>query len=127
MRVRLRPAVILSVDQLNRQALGVCFVPITVKQRPDFSVRILSKPEGTASITTVGAKYDQVTTVETRILQYKALGKLPSAKMNSLKSRFELASHSFTEASNVVSSLLVLGVGSEMGREILSLVRNYLE
>jgi len=47
--------------------------------------------------------------------------------MNPLKSRFELVSHAFTEASNVVSSLSVLGVGSEMEIEILSLVRNYLE
>jgi mRNA interferase MazF len=71
-----RPALILSVDQLNRHALDVCVVPITTKSHPKFSIRI-PIPAGEGGLKQNSwAKCDQVMTLEKALIRYPAVGTL---------------------------------------------------
>ena len=69
-----RPAVVLSVDQLNRHALDVCVVGITTKEHFDCWV-----------------KCDQVTTLEKNLLRYPALGTLPIESMGKIEEQVKIA------------------------------------
>lgn len=73
-----RPAVVLSVDQLNKYALDVCVVAITTVERKTFSMRVPIK-KGEANLNfNCWAKCDQVTTLEKTLLRYPAIGILPA-------------------------------------------------
>lgn len=72
-----RPAVVLSVDALNKYALDVCVVGITTVERRIFSIRVPIK-KGEANLDfNCWAKCDQVTTLEKTLLRYPAIGVLP--------------------------------------------------
>ena len=74
-----RPAVVLSVDQINKHALDVCVVGITTVERKSFSMRVSIK-KGEANLNfECRAKCDQVTTLERTFLRYPPLGVLPAA------------------------------------------------
>jgi len=74
-----RPAVVLSVDQINKYALDVCVVGITTVERKTFSVRVpIQKGEANLNFN-CWAKCDQVTTLEKSLLPYPAIGILPAA------------------------------------------------
>lgn len=76
-----RPAVVLSVDALNKYALDVCVVGITTVERRAFSMRVLIK-KGEAHLEfNCWAKCDQVTTLEKTLLRYPAIGVLPAGTL----------------------------------------------
>ncbi len=74
-----RPAVVLSVDQINKHALDVCVVGITSVERKTFSMRVPIK-KGEANLNfDCWAKCDQVTSLERTLLRYPAIGVLSAA------------------------------------------------
>lgn len=76
-----RPAVVLSVDALNRHALDVCVVGITAVERRAFSMRVPIR-KGEANLdANCWAKCDQVTTLEKALLRYPAIGVLPAGTL----------------------------------------------
>jgi mRNA-degrading endonuclease toxin of MazEF toxin-antitoxin module len=86
-----RPAIILSVDQLNRHALDVCVVGITAKQHPKFSLRLPLKAQEGGLDFDCWAKCDQVTTVEKTLLRYPALGALSATTMARIEEQVRIA------------------------------------
>jgi mRNA-degrading endonuclease toxin of MazEF toxin-antitoxin module len=86
-----RPAIILSVDQLNRHALDVCVVGITTKQHPKFSLRLPLKAKEGGLDFDCTAKCDQVTTVEKSLLRYPALGALSATSMARIEEQVRIA------------------------------------
>jgi mRNA-degrading endonuclease toxin of MazEF toxin-antitoxin module len=73
-----RPAIILSVDQLNRHALDVCIVGIL---HGKFSMRVPLRAKKGGLDFDCWAKCDQVTTLEKSLLRYPALGSLSASTM----------------------------------------------
>ena len=73
-----RPAVVLSVDALNKYALDVCVVGMTTVERKAFSVRLLIKKGEAHLASNCWAKCDQVTTIEKALLRYPPIGVLQS-------------------------------------------------
>jgi mRNA-degrading endonuclease toxin of MazEF toxin-antitoxin module len=71
-----RPAVILSIDALNRHALDVCVVGLTTVEHARFSMRVPIKAGDGGLDSDCWAKCDQVTTLEKVLLQYPAIGRL---------------------------------------------------
>ncbi|MGP8155280.1 MAG: type II toxin-antitoxin system PemK/MazF family toxin [Candidatus Acidiferrales bacterium] len=71
-----RPAVVLSVNQLNRHALDVCVVGITTRQHKQFSMRVPIRAGDGGVDFDCWAKCDQVTTLEKTFLQYPPMGVL---------------------------------------------------
>jgi len=71
-----RPAIVLSVDPINKFALDVCVVGITTVERRTFSMRVPIK-KGDANLNfDCWAKCDQVTTLEQTLLKYPPIGVL---------------------------------------------------
>jgi mRNA-degrading endonuclease toxin of MazEF toxin-antitoxin module len=71
-----RPAIVLSIDPINKFALDVCVVGITTVQRKTFSMRVPVK-KGDANLDfNCWAKCDQVTTLERTLLRYPPIGVL---------------------------------------------------
>src|SRR5271163_2619499 len=69
-----RPAIVLSVDAINRFALDVCVVAITKVERKKFSMRVsIQKGDGNLDFD-CWAKCDQITTLEKTLLRYPPLG-----------------------------------------------------
>jgi len=86
-----RPAIILSVDALNRHALDVCVVPITTKMHAAFTMRVpLKKGEGGLKFD-CWAKCDQVTTLDKVDLQARPLGSLSIAKLRQVEDQVRIA------------------------------------
>ena len=76
-----RPALILSVDPLNRHALDICVVPITTKEHARFSMRV-AIPSGDGGLNSDSwAKCDQVMTLEKSLIRYPALGTVSAATL----------------------------------------------
>lgn len=86
-----RPAIILSVDQLNRHALDVCVVGITIKQHPKFSLRLPLKAKEGGLDFDCWAKCDQVTTIEKSLLRYPALGAFSATSMARIEEQVRIA------------------------------------
>jgi mRNA-degrading endonuclease toxin of MazEF toxin-antitoxin module len=86
-----RPAVVLSIDQLNRHALDVCVVGITTREHLKFSMRVpLNAKEGGLDFD-CWVKCDQVTTLEKNLLRYPALGRLPIQSMAKIEEQVKIA------------------------------------
>jgi mRNA-degrading endonuclease toxin of MazEF toxin-antitoxin module len=80
-----RPAVVLSVDPLNRFALDVCVVGLTSVEHRKFSVRVPGK-KGEANLDfNCWAKCDQVTTLEKTLLRYPRIGVLSAETVGKLE------------------------------------------
>ncbi len=80
-----RPAIVLSVDALNKFALDVSLVPLTTVEHRKFSVRIPIK-KGEANLNSdCWAKCDQVTTLEKSFLRYPALGALSAPTLTKIE------------------------------------------
>jgi len=88
---KLRPAVILSVDALNRHALDVCLVPLTTVPHGEFSLRVPIPPGEAGLAKSSWAKCDQVVTLEKRLLQLPALGSLSKATLHTIENQVRLA------------------------------------
>ena len=87
---KVRPVIVLSVDELNKFAFDVCVVPITTKEHTKFSMRVpLGRRDGGLDYD-CWAKCDQVTTLEKDLLKYPALGILPSEKFNRIEEQVKL-------------------------------------
>lgn len=85
------PAVILSVDALNKRALDVCLVPITSVQHGEFSMRVPLKAGDGGPDRNCWAKCDQVTTLEKDLLRYPALGLLSDASLACIEEQVRTA------------------------------------
>jgi mRNA-degrading endonuclease toxin of MazEF toxin-antitoxin module len=88
---KLRPAVILSVDSLNKHALDVCLVPFTTVQRAEFSLRVAIKRGDGGLDQNCWAKCDQVTTLEKDYLRYPALGVLSDQSFAAIQEQVRIA------------------------------------
>jgi mRNA-degrading endonuclease toxin of MazEF toxin-antitoxin module len=86
-----RPAVILSVDSLNRHAYDVCLVPFTTVQHLKFSMRVLVKRGDGGLDHDCWAKCDQVTTLEKGFLRYPALGVLSDPSFAAIQEQVKIA------------------------------------
>jgi mRNA-degrading endonuclease toxin of MazEF toxin-antitoxin module len=73
-----RPAIVLSVDSMNKFALDVCVIGITTVQRGKFSMRVPIKKGDAGLHYDCWAKCDQVTTLEKMLLRYPPTGVLPN-------------------------------------------------
>jgi mRNA-degrading endonuclease toxin of MazEF toxin-antitoxin module len=80
-----RPALVLSVDAINRFALDVCVVALTSVEHKKFSVRApVQKGEGNLKVD-CWAKCDQVTTLEKSLLKYPAIGVLSKSTLRRIE------------------------------------------
>jgi mRNA-degrading endonuclease toxin of MazEF toxin-antitoxin module len=86
-----RPAIVLSVDHLNRHAWDVCVVGITTKEHLKFSMRIPLKAKEGGLDFDCWAKCDQVTTLEKKLLRYPALGTLPAPTLAKIEEQVKIA------------------------------------
>jgi mRNA-degrading endonuclease toxin of MazEF toxin-antitoxin module len=86
-----RPAVVLSVDSLNRHSLDVCLVPFTTVQHAEFSMRVPVKRGDGGLDSNCWAKCDQVTTLEKDYLRYPALGMLSDPAFATIQERVKIA------------------------------------
>jgi len=86
-----RPAVILSVDALNRHALDVCVVGLTTVEHAKFSMRVPIKAGDGGLDSDCWAKCDQVTTLEKALLQYPAIGRLSEATFKQVQEQVKIS------------------------------------
>src|SRR6266849_8147547 len=85
-----RPAIVLSVDPINKFALDVCVVGITTVERKAFSMRVPIK-KGDANLNfNCWAKCDQVTTLEKSLLKYPPLGVLSTATLRQIEEQVRI-------------------------------------
>jgi mRNA-degrading endonuclease toxin of MazEF toxin-antitoxin module len=86
-----RPAVVLSLNELNRQAFDVCVVGITTRRHVKFRMRVpLDAGEGGLNFQ-CWAKCDQVTTLAKNLLRYPALGTLSFQSMAKIEEQVKVA------------------------------------
>jgi len=86
-----RPALILSVDQLNRHALDVCVVPITSKEHARFSMRVPIRAGDGGLNYDSWAKCDQVMTLEKTLIRYPATGTVSSVTLNKIEEQVKIS------------------------------------
>jgi mRNA-degrading endonuclease toxin of MazEF toxin-antitoxin module len=86
-----RPALILSVDQLNRHALDVCVVPITTKEHGRFSMRVFIAAGDGGLDYDSWAKCDQVMTLEKSLIRYPATGALSSITLKRIEEQVRVS------------------------------------
>ncbi len=86
-----RPALILSVDQLNRHALDVCVVPITTKEHARFSMRVLIRAHDGGLNYDSWAKCDQVMTLEKTLIRYPAIGTLSCLTLSKIEEQVRIS------------------------------------
>jgi mRNA-degrading endonuclease toxin of MazEF toxin-antitoxin module len=86
-----RPALIVSIDALNRHALDVCVVPITSVEHRRFSLRVPVRPGEGGLNRASWAKCDQVTTLEKSLVKYPPLGRLSSATLSRIDAAIRTA------------------------------------
>jgi mRNA-degrading endonuclease toxin of MazEF toxin-antitoxin module len=80
-----RPAIVVSVDPLNKFALDVCVVGITSVEHKKFSVRVpIQKGDGNLNFD-CWAKCDQVTTLEKSLLRFPAIGMLSTGTLGRIE------------------------------------------
>jgi mRNA-degrading endonuclease toxin of MazEF toxin-antitoxin module len=85
-----RPAVVLSVDQLNSQALDVTVVPLTTVEHPAFSMRVPIQKGNGGLHQNCWAKCDQVTTIEKTYLQ-QHIGRLSPQAFQNIETQVRVA------------------------------------
>lgn len=86
-----RPAIVLSVDPLNRFALDVCVIAITSVEHKKFSMRVPIK-KGDANLNfNCWARCDQVTTLEKSLLRYPPIGILSTSTLNRIEEQVRVA------------------------------------
>ena len=86
-----RPALILSVDGLNKFAQDVCVVPVTTRQHANFSMRVLIKAGDGGVREDCWAKCDQVMTLPKILVQYPAKGSLTSQALRKIEEQVKIA------------------------------------
>jgi mRNA interferase MazF len=86
-----RPALILSVDSLNRHALDVCLIPLATVEHTQFSMRVQIKPGDGGLEKNSWAKCDEVTTLEKSALDYPPLGMLSGPTFRRIQEQVKIA------------------------------------
>jgi mRNA-degrading endonuclease toxin of MazEF toxin-antitoxin module len=86
-----RPALVLSVNQLNRHAFDVCVVGITTKEHIKFSMRVLLRAGDGGLTFDCWAKCDQVTTLPKSHLRYPPLGFLHPQSLSQIEEQVRVA------------------------------------
>jgi mRNA-degrading endonuclease toxin of MazEF toxin-antitoxin module len=86
-----RPAVIISVDALNRHSLDVCLIPFTTQLHAKFSMRVELNPGDGGVHRDCWAKCDQMNTLEKSFLVYPPLGTLSAATMRKIEDQVRIA------------------------------------
>lgn len=86
-----RPALILSVNELNDHALDVSVVPMTTVEHKKFSMRPHIKAGDGGLRYDCWAKCDQVTTLEKSLLVEFPLGELSISKFQEIEAQVRLA------------------------------------
>jgi mRNA-degrading endonuclease toxin of MazEF toxin-antitoxin module len=85
-----RPALVLSVDAINKFALDVCVVALTTVEHKKFSVRVaILKGDGNLNFN-CWAKCDQVTTLEKTLLRCPAIGMLRMPTLNKIEEQVRI-------------------------------------
>jgi len=85
-----RPAVVLSIDAINKFALDVCMVGITTVEHKKFSMRVPIR-RGDANLNfDCWAKCDQVTTLEKSLLKYPPIGTLSAVTFRQIKEQVRI-------------------------------------
>jgi len=85
-----RPAIVVSVDPLNKFALDVCMVAVTTVEHKNFSVRVPIK-KGDANLNfNCWAKCDQVTTLEKSLLKYPPIGILSISALSRIEEQLRV-------------------------------------
>jgi mRNA-degrading endonuclease toxin of MazEF toxin-antitoxin module len=80
-----RPAIILSIDELNQYSHDVCLIPTTCEHHGEFTLRVdLAKGDGGLP-DNCWAKCDQPTTIERRDVQGPSLGRLSDEKFREIQ------------------------------------------
>src|SRR5450755_3292834 len=88
---KVRPALVVSSDALNRHSLDVCVVPISTAEHKAFRLRPnLRAGEGGLDRDS-WVKCDQVTTVEKAKAVYPPLGALSTAALEKIEQAIKLA------------------------------------
>ena len=86
-----RPAIIISVDPLNKFALDVCVVAITSVEHGKFSMRVPLKKDDANLNFNCWATCDQVTTLEKNLLKYPPIGGLSSSALSRVEEQVRVA------------------------------------
>lgn len=88
---KLRPGLIISVDELNRHALDVCVVPVSTPAHRQFArVRVEIRAGDAGLQHDSWVRCDQVTTIPKSRLQYPPLGTLSDAVLDAVEDRVRL-------------------------------------
>lgn len=87
---KFRPAIILSINELNRTRRDVCVVPVTSVPRKFFRLRVALPREACNLTQDSWAKCDQVTTVEKLDLRIPAIGAVPAATLEIIEQYVKL-------------------------------------
>jgi mRNA-degrading endonuclease toxin of MazEF toxin-antitoxin module len=93
-RVRLdkdRPALVISSNALNRNALDVCVVPLTSVEHRRFALRVELQPGEGGLTRRSWAKCDQITTLEKALVKYPPLGRLSAGALSRVESAIKTA------------------------------------
>ncbi|HLZ90270.1 MAG TPA: type II toxin-antitoxin system PemK/MazF family toxin [Candidatus Acidoferrum sp.] len=86
-----RPALVLSVDPLNKFALDVCVVALTTVEHRRFSMRVPIKKGDARLNFDCWAKCDQVTTLERNLLKYPPIGTLSPSVLRQIEEQVRVA------------------------------------
>ena len=85
-----RPAIVLSVDAINKFALDVCVVGVTSVEHRRFSMRVpIKKGDGNLKFD-CWAKCDQVTTLERTLLRYPPIGLLSEGTFSQIEEQVKI-------------------------------------
>jgi mRNA-degrading endonuclease toxin of MazEF toxin-antitoxin module len=85
-----RPALILSIDALNKHSQDVCIVPITSISHGEFEMRVPLKRGDGGLHSNCWAKCDQVTTIE-QIDLVTCIGTLAATKLRQIEHQVRVA------------------------------------
>jgi len=85
-----RPAIVLSIDPINKFALDVGVVGITAVERRTFSMRVPLKTGDANLDFNCWAKCDQVTTVEKTLLKYPPIGVLSAERLAKIEEQVKI-------------------------------------
>jgi mRNA-degrading endonuclease toxin of MazEF toxin-antitoxin module len=87
---KLRPAIVLSVDSINRHARDVCVVGTTTVEHQRFSMRVPIQAGDGGFDSDCWAKCDQVTTLEKSRLQQNPIGTLSLEKFKMIEEQVRI-------------------------------------
>ena len=87
---KLRPAIVLSIDPINKFALDVCVVGITTVERKTFSMRVPIKKGNAHLDFDCWAKCDQVTTLGKSLLKYPPIGVVSAERLARIEEQVKI-------------------------------------